>query len=643
MPAAALARRSDGDLPHKIPGLKQWLDARRPRNYDCLHLPGSAGYYASTPDSAALSITGDIDIRVKVALADWTPVADASLVSKYVTSTANRSYSLRVTLTTGVLTLYTSPDGVTGYAVDSSVTTGIADGSTKWVRATRRVSDGRVQFFLSDDGSSWAQLGTDRTLRSGEATFDSTALLEVGALNTGAGSAAAGRFYRAQVRNNVLDNGSGIVFDADFTNKGYTFTEDSSNHATVTCNGRAPLADGDSLSMWADLSGNAYDMVQATAAKKPVYRTATTTGYLTLPGVAGNYASTPDSAAISVTGDIDIRVKALLADWSPAATTYLFTKWSGTFTFRLSIATNGTITLNWMEPAATSRSAQSSAAVPFSDGTAGWVRATLRVNNGTQSETKFWTSTDGSAWTQLGVTRTGSTGPTSLVDSSAPLVVGADLGNALYSAGQFYRAQVRSNILDDGTGIVFDADFTATGRSFTESSSNAAVVTVNGDQARESVSTRPSIIFDGVDDVLSAVFTQAQPLTVYVAFIPGITGTTQTWVGGVANNWTGVTASAYKAYGGTELTTGTPTTAPHVVSAVYNSASSTISVDGAAAAGDAGTNGLTSLNIGALNAASQFAQGAFQSVLVYAGAHSDNTRKKIERWLGRRSSVAITQ
>jgi hypothetical protein len=32
-------------------------------------------------------------------------------------------------------------------------------------------------------------------------------------------------------------------------------------------------------------------------------------GYLALPGTSGNYASAPDSAALSITGNIDIRCK----------------------------------------------------------------------------------------------------------------------------------------------------------------------------------------------------------------------------------------------------------------------------------------------------------------------------------------------
>ena len=50
-----------------------------------------------------------------------------------------------------------------------------------------------------------------------------------------------------------------------------------------------------------------------------------------------------------------------------------------------------------------------------------------------------------------------------------------------------YRAQIRSNILDNGTGIVFDANFatkTLGADTFTESSANAATVTINGDLAK---------------------------------------------------------------------------------------------------------------------------------------------------------------
>ena len=400
----------------------------------------------------------------------------------------------------------------------------------------------------------------------------------------------------------------------------------------------ATLADGAAVATWYDLSGAGNNVTQATAAKKPAYRASTTTGYLTLPGTAGNYASTPDSAALSITGDIDIRCKVALNDWTPSTSSMLVAKYGAAAhrSWYFFVTTSGTLTLSTSADGTNLTSQTSSVATGISDGAVKWVRATRVAASGA---TKYYLSDDGTSWTQLGTDCANTAG--AIYDSDAALEIGSEgVGTLFCAAGRFHRAQVLSGIA--GT-IVFDADFTTTGRSFLESSSNTARVTINGTGARESVSTLPSILFDGVDDVLSATFTQAQPLTVYIAYRPGVVGTARTWVGGVANNWTGVSTTAYEAYGGTALTTGTPTTDPHIVSAVYNGASSVLSVDGTAATGNANTNGLTSLNIGALNAASQFAQGAFQAVLIYSGAHDANTRKKLERWLGRNWTVAVAQ
>src|SRR3990167_486088 len=101
-----------------------------------LVLPGTSGNYASTPDSAAVSITGDIDIRVKVALDDWTP-ATANAVMGKIDSSDNRSYYFSVNsgATVGKLQLATSPDGLASSEVlgRSTVATGFTDGTVHWV------------------------------------------------------------------------------------------------------------------------------------------------------------------------------------------------------------------------------------------------------------------------------------------------------------------------------------------------------------------------------------------------------------------------------------------------------------------------------------------------------------------------------
>jgi hypothetical protein len=164
-----------------------------------LWLPGVAGNYASVPDAAALDIVGDIDLRVRVAMDDWTPAAASDLLSKYA-SGGTRSYRLFLNAA-GTLGFGFTTDGTTLVTRASSVATGLTDGAVKWVRVTVDVDNGAsgydVKFWLSDDGSTWTQLGTTGTYAGVIALFSGSAAVTMGALASG--SAAAGKFYRAQI------------------------------------------------------------------------------------------------------------------------------------------------------------------------------------------------------------------------------------------------------------------------------------------------------------------------------------------------------------------------------------------------------------------------------------------------------------
>lgn len=188
-----------------------------------MYLPGVSGNYASAPDSAALSITGDIDIKVCVALTDWTPTSDSGMVHKWTGTGDQRSYGLLVT-TTGLLRLRISQDGVALINIDSTVATGISDGDTKWIRATLDVDDGSgnrvTKFYTSDDGVAWTQLGTTVTTAGTVAIFDGTALLEVGTSTSGIANISTATFYRTIIQSayDTANNTDSLVFDADFTN-----------------------------------------------------------------------------------------------------------------------------------------------------------------------------------------------------------------------------------------------------------------------------------------------------------------------------------------------------------------------------------------------------------------------------------------
>lgn len=208
-----------------------------------LLLDGSSGCYASTPDSTANSITGDIDLRADVALDDWTPTGDATMVAKHTSTGNQRSYLLRVT-SGGNLQLYRNPDGTAPSAVfvNSTVSTGFADGSRHWVRATLDVDDGAgnnvVKFYTSPDGVTWTQLGATVTTAGVASIFNSTSIIQVGAFDT-TGSLWAGKVYRAQILNGI-DGTLAVDFNLDQVKKGATgFSTPTGEEWTV--NGTAKI------------------------------------------------------------------------------------------------------------------------------------------------------------------------------------------------------------------------------------------------------------------------------------------------------------------------------------------------------------------------------------------------------------------
>ena len=107
----------------------------------CL-LYGASGDYASTPDSAAASITGDIEIIARINPDDNTPSATKTILAKR-KATGHRAYFLNLN-TNGTLALFTSPDGLQANQVSgtSTVTNGQTDGTPWWVRVTLDVDDG---------------------------------------------------------------------------------------------------------------------------------------------------------------------------------------------------------------------------------------------------------------------------------------------------------------------------------------------------------------------------------------------------------------------------------------------------------------------------------------------------------------------
>lgn len=202
-----------------------------------LRTPGTSGNYASCPDSAGVSVTGDIDLRWQGSLDDWTPTSTNTLIGKD-DGASQRSFFIAI-LSSGVMRLYVSVTGTSWSSVDSTASVPASDGAVIWVRVTRVSATGAVTFYTSADGVAWTQLGAAGSTTSG-AIYNSTQPLSVGTYDA-SNWWLKGHTLRAEVRNGI--NGT-VVANPDFTSDpaldGYA--PDGAGN-TWTLNGTAALVD----------------------------------------------------------------------------------------------------------------------------------------------------------------------------------------------------------------------------------------------------------------------------------------------------------------------------------------------------------------------------------------------------------------
>jgi hypothetical protein len=176
-----------------------------PSNASGLLLPGTAGNYVTTPDSAALSIAGDIDVRAKVAMTSWSPASDQAIVGKWSTTGATSSYLLNLMsgADVGKLEFLVSTVAPTIPFAKSNATLGLTDGSTKWVRGTWVQSTGVMTLFTSDDGSAWTTVPSTTSNANTSLLVDNATAASIGAQANGTTGIMAGNVYRAQILNGI--------------------------------------------------------------------------------------------------------------------------------------------------------------------------------------------------------------------------------------------------------------------------------------------------------------------------------------------------------------------------------------------------------------------------------------------------------
>lgn len=178
---------------------------------------------------------------------------------------------------------------------------------------------------------------------------------------------------------------------------------------------------------------------------------------MSMPGVDGSYANTPDTAVLDIVGDFDVRVEVTPATWRPASFMALATKQqptSGNTSWALHLLPTGALELSWSTDGTNgaNRVVRVSTAVVPSTTTRVAVRAVLDVNNGASGHTvTFYTAPDISGgWTQLGSAVTNA-GVTSVFSGASSVAMGAaDNGGPTFTNATRYSGWVHAFELRNG-------------------------------------------------------------------------------------------------------------------------------------------------------------------------------------------------
>lgn len=214
-----------------------------------LDLDGDPANIVTTPDNAALDITGDLDLRIDLETSWYGPTSQM-LIGKWDAAGDQRSYMLR--LQSGVLYLH--------YTTDGTAATGFFHGrplpalpERVVLRATLDVDNGaggrtaRFYWAPSLDGP-WEQFGTDSTLTGTVALHSGTAPLSIAPSDLTQAQPRVpveGKVYAAEVRNGI--DGT-VVAAPDFEAQplGATAFADSPGR-TWSFSGNAAVADRQEL------------------------------------------------------------------------------------------------------------------------------------------------------------------------------------------------------------------------------------------------------------------------------------------------------------------------------------------------------------------------------------------------------------
>lgn len=371
----------------------------------------------------------------------------------------------------------------------------------------------------------------------------------------------------------------------------------------------AVTSSAERVSAWDDLKLGTQ-LAQGTGANQPYLLPWSGVNYLWLPDVSGNDASTPNAVPLNITGNIEIEVDCAINSVTPADHSSIVDKIAtgGQQAYAFNVQqTSGKLVFSTSNTGTGTTNAVSTAALG-DVGIAAYQRVSLKVTKDVATgDVKFYYSTNGgSSFTQLGDT-VAVAAETTFAGTSV-LYIGSR-ANSFRFPGKIYQAIIRSGI---GGTVAFNADFTAVpegATSFTESSENAATVTINstGVLPAQIVGSQQVLFEPSAAQFLQAAFTLAQPMTLLLCmsqptqqnqpiFVDGIDASHRMTIGkspGANENY------LYAGSVNNCEVTGVETFTQNIYAGVFNGASSQLQINlGTPATGNPGTNDADGITLG---------------------------------------------